>query len=129
MSDPRAARLVRDHIAQTMGTEQYYRAYPPHLMFTDGVKVVADACEAHWLVTAIASHQVDPQVREVAFQVWQLAGPKAEDKPWILSCWSDIPGESTLLAKQEIEFSDFPKELLPFRMWVEGDVLLLPAEH
>jgi hypothetical protein len=98
-------------------------------MFTDGVKFVADTCEAHWLVTAIASHQIEPKLREVAFQVWELESPKTDEAPWILSCWSDIPGESTLLAKQEIEFSDFPWGLCPFRMWVEGNVLLLPSEH
>jgi len=130
MKDPtKAASLVRDHIAQTMGTEHYYRAFPPSLKFTDGIKFVADTCQAHWLVTAIASHQRIAIPPEVGFQVWELAGPKTEDKPWILSCWSDTPGESTLLARQEIEYSDFPKELLPFRMWVEGNVLLLPAEH
>jgi len=34
-----------------------------------------------------------------------------------------------MLRRQKIEYSDFPDDLLPFKLWVEGDVCLLPAEH
>lgn len=60
---------------------------------------------------------------------------RADD--WTLECWNDTPDRpadedgpaSILLAKQKIAYTDFPPALLPFTAWVEGDVLLLPAEH
>lgn len=121
------AGLVEDYIRHTMGTENHYRHWSNFINYTDGAKYVADTCGAHWLIDVIASHQ--PAISKKGgcrFQVWQF---EAKNDKYLLSGWTDNPGCSNMLAKQEIEYTDFPAELMPFIMWVESGVLLLPAEH
>ena len=121
------AGLVEDYIRHTMGTENHYLHWDRRFKYTDGVKYVADTCGAHWLIDAIASHQ--PAIIKKGgsrFQVWQF---EVKGSKYLLSGWTDTPGCSSLLAKQTIEYTDFPAELMPFEFWVESGVLLLPAEH
>ncbi len=138
--DPTPSELVRGY--QTSGTENWYH-HPLGIVYTDGIKFLADTCEAWWLVDLVASHQ--PAIRKKmrsdglrAFQVWRLRWlPDVEECTWVADAWTDTPespgGEdgpaSVLLASQEIGYSSFPMALSPFEFWVEQDVMLLKAEH
>lgn len=128
-------KAVRDYIAHTTGTENHW-AHPllKRFRYTDGVKFIADVCEAHWLIDLIASHQLKPQVRQESFQVWVLrtGSFRVEGEMvtgWLAEAWTDTPGESRRIVRQTLEYTDFPAPLMPFKLWVEGGVLLLPAEH
>lgn len=118
-----------------MGSQEWHKGSFPPIIYTDGPKLVADTCGAYWLIDVIASWQ--PELRRKngrfpPFQVWHLTkeyDKKEERDFWIIRCWSDTPGKSTRLAYQKIPYSDFPDELLPFTMWVEGGTIILPAEH
>ena len=125
------ANLVKDYQRNTTGTENHYLHWDRRFKYTDGVKYVADTCAAHWLIDAIASHQ--PQInRNFAdykhFQCWQIAFNPLKDN-YLLICWGDAPNASSVLARQIIEYTDFPAELMPFKLLVESGVLLLPEEH
>ena len=142
--DPKAtALLVREYELATCGTEQWHKHYLG-LVYTDGLKFVADVCGAFWLLDAVASWQ--PKIVKAMeehklrpFQVWRLHFcPHARSEPeWVLDCWSDTPGykggedgpASIELASQAIGYSDFPVGLSPFEFWVEGNVALLKGEH
>jgi hypothetical protein len=125
-------------LRQFTGTEQWYRHWTGRILYTDGVKYLADNAEAHWLIDAIASHQLDPKVRSAGFQVWILRVFKTTHLA-ALSCYSDYEKDVSEpvnfkaygLAEQAIEFADFP--LGEMRLWVEGGpeqpVILLPSEH
>ena len=54
--------LTEGDLAQFIGTSQYYR-HNLGLLYTDGVKYVADRGGAYWLIDAIASWQIDPRIR------------------------------------------------------------------
>lgn len=110
-----------------MGTENHYRTIMPGVNYTDGVKNIADTLGAHWLIDLIASHQLTKKVGQTAFQVWRLS--HCAEAGWVARCWSDTPMESEMLAEQFIPYSDFPEELAPFDLWVEGGVILLAEEH
>ncbi len=117
------AENVRQYAAHTTGSETWHR----HLLgvlFTDGIKHVAETCGAYWLIDAVASWQ--PKIRQKPggqeFQVWCLA---QRGEGWRLDCWSDTPDKSTLFCKQDIEYSDFPADLAPFEFYcIDGTVLL-----
>ena len=113
---------VKNHAAHTAGTENWHKHWLG-VLYTDGIKHLADTCGAYWLIDAVASHQ--PKIRKKEgreFQVWRLA---QRGEGWRLDCWSDTPDKSTLLCKQDIKFSDFPEELAPFEFWcIDGTVLL-----
>lgn len=119
---------VRDYLAHTTGTENHWQhSLMRGFRYTDGVQFVADTCGAHWLIDLVASYQVKPKVRAQSFQVWRFE--RTRNGGYVASAWTDTPHQSEQLAIQRMEFSDFPNELLPFDLWVEYGVLLLPAEH
>jgi hypothetical protein len=132
----RAAKVREVQAHSVMGTSQYWRnPLFPSFTYTDGVKGVAEAAGAYWLVDAILSHQMDPKVRREPFQVWTLEHHYPAERhlhpigdQWLLTCTDGDKGHGArVLVIQKIEFSDFPLD--EFRMWVEGNVLLLPEEH
>lgn len=132
LSSARKAQLVREYQAQTTGTGGWHKNWLG-LVYTDGIKFVADVCEAHWLIDLVASHQ--PEIRKAhdelrTFQVWLIKPAEGDVQGgFIAEAWSDTPENSTLLARQLCEYTDFPPELMPFEFWVEGDVMLLKEEH
>ena len=69
MESPEA---IREILVQATGTEHYWRAFPENdkFLFTNGVKLMAEMCDAFWLITAVFSWQCENRVRNEAFQVW-----------------------------------------------------------
>ena len=122
-------------LAGFIGTQEWHRA-SLGLLFTDGIKFLADSCGAHWLIDLVASYQPrlrrDEGLRE--FQLWRLelnersaVTRRGVMCSVIATCRRDtglVP-----VVKQRIPLSDFPRSLLPFKWYVEGDVMLLPSEH
>lgn len=127
-------QLVRDYMSTHSCTDGYFSGMGK-FRFTSGVKFVADTCGAYWLTDLIASWQPDIRKRHPAhadFQVWVLSEWPGRQGSAVIESWSDKPGlehGSTRLARQEIGCTDFPADLLPFMLWVEGGVLILPCEH
>ena len=123
-------------LSQFTGTENYYRTGVGKLLYTDGVKYLADAAGAYWLIDAISSHQANPDVAAEGFQVWIL---KVVDHKGLLTCYRDYEAGLPEMANyshygvvvQHIPFTDFP--LSEIKIWVEGGpeqpVALLPSEH
>jgi hypothetical protein len=108
-------------------TENYYQHFLlRNFVYTDGVKAMAEAGSAYWLIDAIASHQKKAQ-KIGYFQLWELK--KQVDGTWLLTCREDSGMKPVV--SQKIEYSDFPMNEI--KLYVEGDgsryVLLLPSEH
>lgn len=101
------------------GTENYYKNFLG-LVYTDGLKYVAEEAGAYWLIDAIASYQADLKKHE--FQSWTLK--QNPDKSWTLKA---TDGNDRVLVKQEIEFSDFP--IGQISLYVSNNVLMLPSEY
>lgn len=130
-TDPRVA-AYRDVYANPPFADEYHRTLG--LRFTEGVSLAASALGAYWLVDLVASHQ--PRVRRRLrslglrdFQVWTVERLGAGV---VVHAWSDTPGAegSFPLVRQNVAYSDFPAELLPFAdLWVENGVLLLKTER
>lgn len=115
---------VREYMAQANGSETIHKHWL-NLLYTDGIYFVAEVCGAHWLIDAVASHQ--PAIKHEPFQVWRLSQPSMDGESWLLTAFDDVPGK--LLVRQEIEFSDFPRELTPFEFWVENNTAMLKEER
>jgi hypothetical protein len=119
-------KIIRESLAHATGTEHYWRAFPgnDNFLFTDGVKVMAEMCEAFWLIAAVFSWQ--GEVKGESFQVWKLRfQDKEKGDEAVLTC---DDGNNRELARQKIEYTDFP---LPegITLYLDGGVLLLPSEY
>ena len=124
---------IRENLAYYYCTEQYWRTIPLKgaPVMTDGVKAMAEMCEAFWLVDAIVSWQTEDKVRNAPFQVWILC--INDDYSARLVCED---GNHNVICSQDIAQTDFPlKEGITVYVdltMIENaltKVLLLPSEY
>jgi hypothetical protein len=116
--------LDKADLRQFTGTEQWYRhGLNRKVLFTDGVKYVADQGGAYWLIDEIAI--IQPYNKRVAaeeFQVWKLV--VRPDQTATLTC-SD--GNGNTVFTKPIEYTDFPLNEITF--YFCNDVIHLPSEY
>jgi hypothetical protein len=110
-------------LAERCGSEVFYRHPLSNMVYTEGVKLMADLCGAYWLIDAIASYQ-PTWGSKADFQVWLLKVDR-ENQEAVLTMQED--SDQPVRITQKIEFTDFP--LPKMKLWVEGNTLLLPSEH
>jgi hypothetical protein len=112
-------------LSQFYGTEEYHRwsILFPRFVLTDGAKYLAEQAGAYWLMDAIASYK-QRYVKE-GFAVAHL---KKAKKGWVLTI---DDGNDNVLAKQKIEYSDFPLDEIKLYAVQSGDlwVMMLPTEY
>lgn len=109
-------------LGQFYCSEVYYEHWLGRLVYTEGVKFLAENAGAYWLLDAIASYQPQPEVASEPFQIWTLV---VKDRSGTLSMRAD--SNRPVLVSQEIEFTDFP--LPEFKLWLTDGVLILPSEY
>ena len=112
------------------GTQNYYKHFTG-LVFTDGVKHLADRAGAYWLIDAVMSWQVDKKVRCAPFQIWRLKvlrselGKNKNEPMAVLEMNEDT--DAPIIARQKIEFTDFP--VGEVKLYFQNGVLFLPSEY
>jgi hypothetical protein len=117
-------KLSKAELGQFTGSEQWYRHGLVHrILFTDGVKYVADQGGAHWLLDEIALAQVARrEVRAEEFQVWTLR--VNADRSALLTC---DDGDGGAVFQKVIPFTDFPADEIT--LWFANNTIYLPSEH
>jgi len=120
-TEPEISEL-ESSLASFTGSLERYRHWTRRFIFTPGVKYLADAAQAWWLIDLIASHCQHARLRGEAFQVWKLN--VAPDHSATLSIED---GNDHHLLKVSIHFTDFP--LSTVTLWLIEDTLLLPSEY
>lgn len=130
--------LDASDLQQFHGGETRYRHWMTRfVVYTEGVKYLAELGEAYWLLDAIASafptrrfleaQATDPRIRSLHF--WRLT--VHDDQTAVLTAQADS-GEEPFY-RQRIPFTDFPLEEVA--IWAGWDetlnawVLHLPSEH
>lgn len=119
-----ARQLKEADLRQFTGTEHWYR-HPLNrsLLYTDGVKYVAEVAGAYWLVDEIALLQrYERSVAAEPFQVWKLS--VSEDSSAVLRCED---GNGRAVFAKTIPYTDFP--LREFTLWLTNQTMLLPGEY
>ena len=117
-------RLSETDLRQFTGTETWYRhPFNPKVLYTEGVRYVAEEGGAYWLVDAIAIAQITvKKVAEEEFQVWTL---KVQlDRTASLAC---DDGNGNVVYTQAIDFTDFPMDEI--KLYFTDNTLLLPSEY
>jgi hypothetical protein len=112
---------IKESLMQFTGTCNYYK----HLLgivYTDGIKFLADECQCYWLIDVVASYQYDSKVKQEEFQVYKLK--VNADKTAILNIED---GNYNVVASQDFEFTDFPLDSI--EIWFCNNTCYLPSEH
>jgi len=103
------------------GTEKWYKTAFGGLLYTDGVKYLADQAGAYWLIDIIASAQ--SQMGDIPFQVWRLHVSKKK-----LGLVLATDGDDKLrIYAQKIPYTDFPLDEI--ELYVENKVICFPRER
>ena len=120
-------------LAQFTGTENYYAHWMKRVKFTDGVKYLADAAGAYWLIDLIASWQLKAKVRREEFQIWILTvgnRKRTGNKPMAYArCFPDTPEpkNANQVCVQGIPYTDFPLDEI--KLYLRDGVIMLPSEY
>ena len=116
--------LSATDLAQFTGTEQWYRhSINRTVLYTDGIRYVAEHGQAYWLLDEIALIQpFDKNVAAEEFQVWKLE--VQPDKTATLTC---DDGNGNVVFSKEIPYTDFPLETIT--LYFANDVIHLPSEY
>ncbi len=128
--------LTHDELRQFTGDlERYRHGLNRRVIYTPGVRHVAERAGAYWLIDAIASYfgthemrlaqEADPRLESLQF--WRLTvgeGRRAE-----LTCRADSDMPSAIT--QAIPYTDFPLDTLDIWAGFDGEywTLYLPSEH
>lgn len=115
------------------GSDYFYRHPFGRLIYTEGVKFLADRAGAYWLIDAIGSYQSRREVRELTIQFWLLKRDAKGDGA-VLTCSYDTEhGEPVAVkVRQVIEYTDFPLPSIKLYVIPNGDgtvTCLLPGEY
>ena len=119
--------LRESDLTQFCGSSEFFQHWTKRLIYTEGVRYMAEHGGAYWLIDAVASYQPDKRITSrpdlVDFQLWELA--VAEDKGAVLTLRSD--SDQPAVITQEIPFTDFPLEQI--KLYVCNGTLMLTSEY
>ena len=115
--------FTAEEIAEFAGTANWYRhAFVKTVVYTDGVKFIAERAGAYWLIDEIAFSQIsEPALTGEEFQVWTLI---VDGTSAMLRC--DDGNERRLLEKR-IDYTDFPEQGI--KLYCTDGVIMLPGEY
>ena len=109
-----------DKFCQFHGTEHYYKHFTG-LLYTDGIKYLADITKCHWFIDVVASYQY--KLKDVHFQIWKLR--VAEDGRGLVTMCEDI--DEPILVSQWMDYTDFPLDEI--EVYCIDNVMLLKSEY
>lgn len=112
-----------EHLHQFTGSTNWYRhSVRPSILYTDGVKYVADSAGAYWLLDYIAVSQCsETATGQQAFQVWKL---DVKGGGAALSCED---GNGRTILTLTVPVTDFPEPGI--ELWCTNKTILLPTEY
>ena len=115
--------LNSDDLAQFTGTEHWYR-HPlvRKVLYTDGVRYVAEHGSAYWLIDEIAFAQSLRNVAAEEFQVWELS--VSINRTAGLTC---TDGNHRVVYTKPLNWTDFPLDEICF--YFTDNTILLPSEY
>ena len=113
---------ANDNFGSSNGSENFYAHNFSKTLYTEGVKDMAESCEAYWLIDLILSHQYHKNVNLEPFQVWDLK--RIKDNVFTILA---TDGNHNKVTSQEIPFSDFPFDMAT--IWLVDGCMMLPCEY
>ena len=118
------ALTLAAELRQFTGSENFYR-HPlvRKIIYTDGVKFLADKAGAYWLIDELAfAQEFEPSVKCEEFQFWKLA--VEGDSTAKLSCEN---GNGKTVYSKDISLTDFPMKEI--KLYCTDSTILFTSEY
>jgi hypothetical protein len=118
-----AKSFTAEELAWFTGTANWYRhPLAKSVLYTDGVKFIAERAGAYWLIDEIALSQIsEPALNAEEFQLWTLL---VDGTAAILRC---DDGNDRKLLEKRIDYTDFPEPGI--KLYFTDGVIMLPGEY
>ena len=111
---------LEDELAGFCGTEKWYKHFTG-LVYTDGVKFLAESAVAYWLIDLVGSCQ--PRLGMVPFQIWSIA--VHDDRLALVQMIEDTG--TPIVVEQRLPYTDFL--LRRFEFYCVDGVMMLKSEY
>jgi hypothetical protein len=111
---------LEEELDQFNGTSKYYRSFTG-LLFTDGIKYLADRAGCYWLIDLVGSYQ--SELAHIPFQLWEVE--VVEQYAGVVTMREDL--DEPALVRQNFPFTDFPIE--KFSFYCVSNVMMLKSEY
>lgn len=128
--------LTKTELRQFTGDLVRYRhSINRNVIYTPGVKHVAEAGNAYWLIDAIASHIGSPAFKKAAERDYRIGSMHFwtldRDSRFCGVLAARADGPETPFIAQRLEFTDFPLDVIHIWAAFDGEhwTLYLPSEH
>jgi hypothetical protein len=123
--------MALEDLNQFTGSEEFFRhSINRNLIYTEGVKYVAEGAGAFWLLDAIAiANFIEPTLKDEEFQTWVLT--KKGNAATLVA----DDGNNRVLYTQAIDYTDFPLDSIKFYVVSALDfgnhtkMAMLPSEY
>lgn len=117
-------------LQQFTGSENFYQhSLSRRVVYTDGVKFLAEKAEAYWLIDKIAANCCyNPDLKREEFQVWKLRRNATGTGAKI----TVEDGNDRVRYSEDIDFTVFPEPAIDLWAVVNetgGYTILLPSEY
>jgi hypothetical protein len=121
--DKQATRQrLLDGLAHHTGSEAVFRHWSKRLVYTEGVRYLAEQANAYWLIDLIASWCPDPRIQAREFIHWKLTVNVDRTAVAIAD-----DGDENEILRQAIPHTDFPLDEIT--LYLTNETLLLPGEY
>jgi len=111
-----------NELKQFTGADYFFRnPLFPKLVYTEGVKYLAEQTNCYWLIDYVFSSQIYAKVRREEFQTWKIITNDSQATIIVED------GNKNIVKQFKLEFTDFP--LKEFTLWFVDNTLLLPSEY
>jgi len=122
IKDKTEGKDLNNDFADFTGTCYHHKHWLPGMVYTDGIRSMAEKYKAYWLLDVVFSYWTHKKVRKEPFQIWTIT---AKDGEAVVKMQTDT--DKPIMVKQDIPFTDFPEGTL--KMYLSDRVLLLPSEY
>ena len=116
---------LQQALKQFYGSETFYR-HPMNrnIVYTEGVKYLAEHGKAYWLIDDICfAYQTDQDISKMPFQTWILTKNKEGEGATLRL----EDGNGNPIKSFDITFTTFPLPIIT--LWLIDGTLLLPSEY
>ncbi|TWU64522.1 hypothetical protein V7x_00660 [Crateriforma conspicua] len=126
--------ITHSDLSQFTGDSIRYRSVHPRVIYTPGIRYLAENAGAYWLINTIASYYSSPEMRKAVeedirvaeVQIWRMC---VVDESGILTARADLGDPSFI--REDIAYTDFPLHQIDI-LGVSDAVhttLMLPSEY